>query len=68
MYLSLVANQGGAIHAEEEFNPCIRVRFLFSPANDSKFYPRFCSQDLLSIDSLSRDWILKLGPNDNFRN
>ena len=25
MYLSLVSNQGGGIHTEEEFNPCIRV-------------------------------------------
>jgi hypothetical protein len=31
VYLSLVANQGGGIHAEEEFNPCIRVNGLLSP-------------------------------------
>ena len=36
--------------------------------NDSKFCPSFYTQDLLSFDSLSRDWILKLDPNDNFRN
>ena len=39
--------------------------------NDSKFCPRFkkfYSQDCLSFDFLSRDWILKLDPNDNFRN
>ena len=36
--------------------------------NDSKFCPSFYRQDLLSFDSLSRDWILKLDPNDNFRN
>jgi hypothetical protein len=38
--------------------------------NDSKFCPRFkkfYSQDCLSFDFLSRDWILKLDPNDNFR-
>jgi hypothetical protein len=34
----------------------------------SKFCPSFYRQDLLSFDSLSRDWILKLDPNDNFRN
>ena len=37
-------------------------------ANDGKFCPSFYSRDLLSFDSLSRDWILKLDPNDNFRN
>ena len=36
--------------------------------NDIKFCPTFYGQDLLSFDSLSRDWILKLDPNDNFRN
>jgi hypothetical protein len=36
--------------------------------NDNKFCPSFYSQDLLSFDSLSRDWILKLDLNDNFRN
>ena len=36
--------------------------------NDSKFCPSFYSQKLLSFDSLSRHWILKLDPNDNFRN
>jgi hypothetical protein len=36
--------------------------------NNSKFCPIFYRQDLLSFDSLSRDWILKLDPNDNFRN
>ena len=69
MYLSLVASQGGGIHVEEEFGPCIRVYCLFSTrVNDIKFCPGFYRQDLLSFDSLSRDWILKLDPNDNFRN
>ena len=68
MYLSLVANQGGGIHAEEEFGPCIRVNSLLSTVNDNKLCPSCYSQDLLSFDSLSRDWILKLDPNDNFRN
>ncbi len=37
--------------------------------NNSKFCANhFYVQDLLSFDSLSRDWILKLDPNDNFRN
>jgi hypothetical protein len=36
-------------------------------ANDTKFCPRFYSQDLLEFDSLSRDWILKLDANANFR-
>jgi hypothetical protein len=40
----------------------------FHRVNDSKFCASFYSQDLLSFDSLSRDWILKLDPNDNFRN
>jgi hypothetical protein len=31
VYHSLVISQGGGIHVEEEFNPCIRVRCLFSP-------------------------------------
>jgi hypothetical protein len=39
----------------------------FHRVNDSKFCPSFYSQDLLWFDSLSRDWILKLDPNDNFR-
>ena len=39
----------------------------FHLANDSNFCPNFYSQDLLGFDSLSRDWILKLGPTDNFR-
>ncbi len=68
MYLSLVSNQGGGIHAEEEFNPCIRVCCLFFMTNDIKICPSFYSQDFLSFHSLSRDWILKLDPNDNFRN
>ena len=40
----------------------------YHQVNTSKFCPTFYSQDLLSFDSLSRDWILKLDPNDNFRN
>ena len=36
--------------------------------HDIKFCPSFYRQDLLSFDSLSRDWIRKLDPNDNFRN
>ncbi len=39
----------------------------YHQVNDSKFCPSFYSRDLLSFDSLSRDWILKLDPNDNFR-
>ena len=56
------------IHVEEGFNPCIRVNGSLSGVNDIKFCPSFYSQDLFSFDSLSRDWILKLDPNDNFRN
>jgi hypothetical protein len=62
---------GGGIHVEEEFGSCIRVNGLLSlgkRVNDSKFCPSFYSQDFLWFDSLSRDWILKLDPNDNFRN
>jgi hypothetical protein len=40
----------------------------YHQVNYSKFCPSFYSQDLISFDSLSRDWILKLDPNDNFRN
>jgi hypothetical protein len=36
--------------------------------NNSKFCPRFYSQDLLSFNSLSRGWIRKLDPNDDLRN
>jgi hypothetical protein len=54
VYLSLVASQGGGIHAEEEFGPCIRVHGLLSP---SKRYQILSSllkcQDLLGFDSLS---------------
>jgi hypothetical protein len=32
VYLYLVPNQGGGIHGKEEFNHCIRVFCLFSPA------------------------------------
>ena len=39
----------------------------YHSVNDSKSCPSFYSRDLLSFDSLSRDWILKLDPNDNFR-
>jgi len=56
VYFSLVASQGGGIDAEEEFNPGIRVNGLLSLG----------SQDLLSFYSISRDWILKLDPHDNF--
>jgi hypothetical protein len=42
--------------------------FIIIRVNNSKFCPSFYRQDLLSFDSLSRDWILKLEPNDNFRN
>jgi hypothetical protein len=42
--------------------------FIITRVNDSKFVPDYSSQDLFSFDSLSRDWILKLDPNDNFRN
>jgi hypothetical protein len=38
----------------------------FNRVND-KFCPSFYSQDLLSFDSLSRDCILNLDPNDNSR-
>ena len=38
----------------------------YHQVNDIKSCPNFYS--LLSFDSLSRDWILKLDPNDNFRN
>ena len=31
VYLSLVDNQVGGIHVEEDFNPLIRVCCLFSP-------------------------------------
>ncbi len=31
MCISLVVSQGGGIHAEEEFNPWIRVCCSFSP-------------------------------------
>ncbi len=56
------------MHVEEGFNPCIRVHASLSlGVNDRKFCPNFYSRDLLSFDSLSRDWILKLDPNDNFR-
>ncbi len=37
----------------------------FHRVNDIKVCPSFYSQDLLSFDSLSRDWILKLDPYDN---
>ena len=37
VYLSLEANQGEGIHAEEEFNPCIRVNGLSSQENDIIF-------------------------------
>ena len=40
----------------------------YHQVNDIKFVPSFYSQYLFSFDSLSRDWILKLDPNDNFRN
>jgi hypothetical protein len=33
VYVSFVVNQGGGIHAEEEFNPWIRVNSLFSHEN-----------------------------------
>ena len=45
-----------------------RTSWVFHGVNDSKFCPSFYSQELHSFDSLSRDWILKLDPNDNFRN
>ncbi len=67
------------IHVEEELrillvfvdSPCIRVNTSFNSiteVNNSKFCPTPYSRDFLSFDSLSRDWILKLDPNDNFRN
>jgi hypothetical protein len=64
LWVLVLGNQGGGIHTEEDFNPWIRVCCLFSPG---KFCSDFYSQDFLSFDSLSRDWILKLDPNDNFR-
>ena len=69
MYLSLRASQGVESTREKEFTSWLRVCSLFSTwVNDIKFCPAFYRQDLLSFDSLSRDWILKLDPNDNFRN
>ena len=69
MYLSSVISRGGERAREKEFTSWLRVRSLFSTwVNDIKFCPTFYRQDLLSFDSLSRDWILKLDPNDNFRN
>ena len=59
VYLSLVPSQGGGIHTEEEFGPCILVCCLFSRAKDSKFGPIFDSEDFLGFGSLYRDWILK---------
>ncbi len=43
---------------------CVVYFQLFHRVNDIKFCPIFYRQDLLSFDSLSRDWIIKLDPND----
>ena len=45
----------------------LMLHHSITEVNDIKFCPSFYSRDLLSFDSLSRDWILKLDPNDNFR-
>jgi hypothetical protein len=49
-------------------DPCIRVNASLSQDKRYKFCPSFYSRDLLSFDSLSRDSILKLDANDNFKN
>ena len=37
MYLSFVMSQGGGIHVEEEFDPCIRVLFIITCQMISNF-------------------------------
>ena len=67
--VSLLGNKSGRgnKHWKNSILGFVCVVYLHR-VNDRKFSPIFYSQDLLSFDSLSRDWILKLDPNDNFRN
>ena len=52
-------SQGGGIHAQEEFDPCIRMICLVSP-NDSKFCSIFYSLKICSdlIHCLTREAVL----------